>query len=184
MAKQVIIEEFGGPRNMKLVDVEPGEPGPGEVRIQHEAIGLNFIDVYFRTGTYPMTLPAGLGMEAAGVIEAVGAGVTHLKPGDRAAYAAQPPGAYATERVMPAPQVVPLPDDVSFETAAAAPRSSSWLARYPAKSGARTASKCCRVAAWTAMSRRRVLWCTKAPRSPAGSRWALRMPAAIPRLPA
>jgi len=120
MAKQVIIEEFGGPRNMKLVDVEPGEPGPGEVRIQHEAIGLNFIDVYFRTGTYPMTLPAGLGMEAAGVIEAVGAGVTHLKPGDRAAYAAQPPGAYATERVMPAPQVVPLPDDVSFETAAAA----------------------------------------------------------------
>ena len=120
MAKQVIIEEFGGPRNMKLVDVEPGAPGPGEVRIQHEAIGLNFIDVYFRTGTYPMTLPAGLGMEAAGVIEAVGAGVTHLKPGDRAAYAAQPPGAYATERVMPAPQVVPLPDDVSFETAAAA----------------------------------------------------------------
>lgn len=120
MARQVIIEEFGGPRNMKLVDVEVGEPGPGEVRIRHEAIGLNFIDVYFRTGTYPIELPHGLGMEAAGVIEAVGPGVTHLKPGDRAAYASNPPGAYATERVMPAAQVVPLPDDISFEVAAAA----------------------------------------------------------------
>ena len=119
MARQVIIEEFGGPRNMKLVEFEPGKPGQGEVRIRHEAIGLNFIDVYFRTGTYPMDLPGGLGMEAAGVIEAVGAGVTHLKPGDRAAYASQPPGAYATERVMPAAQVVPLPDDISFEVAAA-----------------------------------------------------------------
>ena len=68
MARQVIIEEFGGPRNMKLVDVELGEPGPGEVRIRHEAIGLNFIDVYFRTGVYPMELPGGIGMEAAGVI--------------------------------------------------------------------------------------------------------------------
>ena len=120
MATQVIIEEFGGPRNMKLVDVEPGDPGPGEVRIRHEAIGLNFIDVYFRTGVYPMALPGGLGMEEAGVIEAVGEGVTHLKPGDRAAYAAQPPGAYATERVMPATHVVPLPDEISFEVAAAA----------------------------------------------------------------
>ncbi|MCB1337889.1 MAG: quinone oxidoreductase [Maritimibacter sp.] len=120
MAKRVIIEEFGGPRNMKLVEVEVGAPGPGEVRIRHEAIGLNFIDVYFRTGAYPMPLPGGLGMEAAGVIEAVGEGVTHLKPGDRAAYAAQPPGAYATERVMPAKHVVPLPDGISFETAAGA----------------------------------------------------------------
>ncbi|MCB1357109.1 MAG: quinone oxidoreductase [Maritimibacter sp.] len=120
MATKVIIEEFGGPRNMKLVEVETGNPGPGEVRIRHEAIGLNYIDVYFRTGTYPMELPNGLGMEAAGVIEAVGAGVTHLKPGDRAAYAAQPPGAYASERVMPAAHVVPLPDDISFEVAAAA----------------------------------------------------------------
>lgn len=120
MAKRVIIEEFGGPRNMKLVEVEVGEPGPGEVRIRHEAIGLNFIDVYFRTGAYPMPLPGGLGMEAAGVIEAVGEGVAHLKPGDRAAYAAQPPGAYATERVMPAKHVVRLPDGISFETAAGA----------------------------------------------------------------
>ena len=120
MATQVIIEEFGGPRNMKLVDFEPGDPGPGEVRIRHEAVGLNFIDVYFRTGVYPMDLPGGLGMEAAGVIEAVGPGVTHLEPGMRAAYAAQPPGAYATERVMPASHVVPLPDGISFEVAAAA----------------------------------------------------------------
>lgn len=119
MATQVIIEEFGGPRNMKLVAVDPGDPGPGEVRIRHEAIGLNYIDIYFRTGTYPMELPGGLGMEAAGVIEAVGEGVAHLKPGDRAAYAAQPPGAYATERVMPATHVVPLPGDISFEVAAA-----------------------------------------------------------------
>ena len=120
MARQVIIEEFGGPRNMKLVDVEPGDPGPGEVRIRHKAIGLNYIDTYHRTGLYPMELPHGLGMEAAGVIEAVGAGVTHLKAGDRAAYAAMPPGAYATERVMPGAQVVPLPDDISFEVGAAA----------------------------------------------------------------
>jgi len=120
MARQVIIEEFGGPRNMKLVDVEPGDPGPGEVRIRHEAVGLNYIDTYHRSGLYPMELPHGLGMEASGVIEAVGEGVTHLKAGDRAAYAAMPPGAYATERVMPAAQVVPLPDDISFETAAAA----------------------------------------------------------------
>ncbi|GKY88846.1 quinone oxidoreductase family protein [Sinisalibacter aestuarii] len=120
MAKQVIIEEFGGPRNMKLVETEVGDPGPGEIRIRHEAIGLNFIDVYFRTGTYPLELPHGLGMEGAGVVEAVGEGVTHLKPGMRAAYAANPPGAYATERVMPAAQVVPLPDGISFETAAAA----------------------------------------------------------------
>jgi len=120
MARQVIIEEFGGPRNMKLVEFEPGNPGPGEVRIRHEAIGLNFIDTYHRTGVYPLELPHGIGMEAAGVIEAVGAGVTHLKPGMRAAYAATPPGAYATERVMPAGQVVPLPDDISFEVAAAA----------------------------------------------------------------
>jgi NADPH2:quinone reductase len=120
MARQVIIEEFGGPRNMKLVDVEVGAPGPGEIRIRHEAVGLNFIDTYHRSGAYPLELPHGLGMEAAGVVEAVGEGVTHLKVGDRAAYAAQPPGAYATERVMPAFQVAPLPDEISFETAAGA----------------------------------------------------------------
>jgi NADPH2:quinone reductase len=81
-----------------------GEPGPGEIRIRHEACGLNFIDVYQRTGLYPLEMPHALGMEAAGVVEAVGEGVTHLKPGDRAAYAAAPPGAYAEARVMNPPR--------------------------------------------------------------------------------
>lgn len=119
MAKTVIIEAAGGPEQLKLVDLPLGEPGPGEVRIRHHAIGLNFIDVYFRTGLYPLALPHALGMEGAGVIEAVGEGVTHLMPGDRAAYAAQPPGAYAEARVMPAAHVVPLPEAIGFETAAA-----------------------------------------------------------------
>lgn len=118
MAKTVIIEETGGPENLKLVDREVGDPGPGEIRIRHKACGLNYIDVYQRTGLYPLQLPQALGMEAAGIVEAVGEGVTHLKEGDRAAYAAQPPGAYCEARVMPAAQVCPLPDGVSFEDAA------------------------------------------------------------------
>lgn len=119
MAKTAIIENAGGPEEFKLVDREVGEPGPGEIRIRHEAVGLNFIDVYQRSGLYPLELPHALGMEAAGVVEAVGDGVTHLKVGDRAAYAAMPPGAYCEARVMPAAQVCPVPDDISFETAAA-----------------------------------------------------------------
>ena len=119
MAKTAIIEAAGGPEEFKLVDREVGEPGPGEIRIRHEAVGLNFIDVYQRSGLYPLEMPHALGMEAAGVIEAVGEGVTHLKPGDRAAYAAMPPGAYCEARVMPAAQVCPVPDGISFETAAA-----------------------------------------------------------------
>ncbi len=118
-AKTVVIEEFGGPEMMKLVEREVGEPGPGQVRIRHHACGLNFIDVYQRTGLYPLPLPHALGMEAAGVIEAVGEGVTHLKVGDRAAYTSQPPGSYAEARVMPAAQVCPLPDGISFEEGAA-----------------------------------------------------------------
>ncbi|MFP5507944.1 MAG: quinone oxidoreductase family protein [Alphaproteobacteria bacterium] len=119
MAKTVVIEEFGGPEKMKLVDRAVGEPGPGQVRIRHHACGLNFIDVYQRTGLYPLSLPHPLGMEAAGVIEAVGEGVTHLKVGDRAAYTSQPPGSYAEARVMPAAQVCPLPEGISFEQGAA-----------------------------------------------------------------
>ncbi len=118
-AKTVIIDAFGGPENMKLEDRPLGEPGPGQVRIRHHACGLNFIDVYQRTGLYPLALPHALGMEAAGVIEAVGEGVTHLKVGDRAAYTSQPPGAYSEARVMPAAQICPLPDDLSFEQGAA-----------------------------------------------------------------
>ena len=118
MARTVIIEKAGGAEELKLVDIPVGEPGPGEIRIRHMACGLNFIDVYQRTGLYPLAYPHALGMEAAGIVEAVGEGVTHLKPGDRAAYAATPPGAYAEARVMPASQVCPLPDGISFEDAA------------------------------------------------------------------
>lgn len=118
-AKTVVIEEVGGPEKLKLVDWPVGDPGPGEIRIRHKACGLNFIDVYQRTGLYKLELPHALGMEAAGIVEAVGEGVTHLKEGDRAAYASQPPGAYSEARVMPAAQVCKLPDAIDFETAAA-----------------------------------------------------------------
>jgi NADPH2:quinone reductase len=116
----MIIEAQGGPEQFKLEDRAVGDPGPGEIRIRHKACGLNFIDVYQRTGLYPLQMPHALGMEASGVIEAVGEGVTHLQVGDRAAYASMPPGAYCEARVMPAAQVCPMPDDISFEDAAAA----------------------------------------------------------------
>lgn len=119
MAKTAIIEAHGGPEQLKLVEQEVGEPGAGEIRIRHHAVGLNFIDCYQRSGLYPMDLPHALGMEAAGVVEAVGDGVAHLAVGDRAAYACTPPGAYTEARVMPAAQVCPLPDEISFEDGAA-----------------------------------------------------------------
>ncbi len=119
MAKAIQCFSNGGPEVMEYVDVQVGEPGAGEARVRHHAIGLNYIDVYFRTGLYPQSLPAGLGMEGAGVIEAVGPDVTHVKVGDRVAYACRPPGAYAEARVMPAGSLVKLPDSISFETAAA-----------------------------------------------------------------
>lgn len=115
----VQIKAHGGPEQLHLAEQTVGDPGPGEVRIRHHALGLNFIDVYQRSGLYPMSLPATLGMEAAGVIEAVGEGVQHLRVGDRAAYASQPPGAYCDVRVMPARCVCRLPDGIGFDTAAA-----------------------------------------------------------------
>ncbi|HEX7440704.1 MAG TPA: quinone oxidoreductase, partial [Caldimonas sp.] len=115
----VRIDRNGGPEEMHLVELPVGEPGPGEIRIRHHACGLNFIDVYQRSGVYTLPLPLTLGMEASGVVEAVGEGVTHLKSGDRAAYASNPPGAYSTLRVMPATCVVRLPDAIDFETGAA-----------------------------------------------------------------
>ncbi len=118
-SRTIRIHQTGGPEQLQLDTVEVGEPGPGQVRIRHQAIGLNFIDVYHRTGLYPMALPQALGMEGAGVIEAVGEGVSHLKVGDRAAYAANPPGSYSEVRVMPAMNVCGLPDAISFETGAA-----------------------------------------------------------------
>ncbi|HZW21254.1 quinone oxidoreductase [Noviherbaspirillum sp.] len=119
MAKAIRINAVGGPEVMEYVDVEVGEPGPGEARVRQMACGLNYIDVYFRTGAYPQPLPAGLGMEGSGVVEAVGEGVTHVKPGDRVAYAGRPTGAYAELRVMPASILVKLPDSIDFETGAA-----------------------------------------------------------------
>ncbi|PTB19368.1 quinone oxidoreductase [Trinickia symbiotica] len=120
MVKAIRFERVGGPEVLQWVDVEVGEPGPGQVRVKHHAIGLNFIDVYFRTGHYPLQLPAGLGMEAAGVVTATGPGVSGFKVGDRVAYVARPPGAYAQERVLPADPLVKLPDAVSFDAAASA----------------------------------------------------------------
>ena len=119
MPRAIQIAAFGGPENMQVVDLPVGEPGPGEIRIRHEACGLNFIDVYQRTGLYPNALPLSLGMEGAGIVEAVGPGVTHLQVGDRAAYASNPPGSYCEQRVMPARNVCRLPDAIDFETGAA-----------------------------------------------------------------
>jgi len=119
MAKAIRFARTGGPEVLELQDVQVGEPGPFEARVRNHAIGVNFIDVYFRTGLYPLDLPNGLGQEGAGVVEAVGSGVSHVKPGDRVAYAARPNGAYAELRTMPADILVKLPDDISFETGAA-----------------------------------------------------------------
>ena len=118
MSHAIQVAAFGGPENLQLVDVQVGEPAAGEIRIRHHACGLNYIDVYQRTGLYPNPLPLTLGMEGAGIVEAVGAGVTHLQVGDRAAYASNPPGSYSDVRVMPAKNVVKLPDGIAFDTAA------------------------------------------------------------------
>jgi len=118
MSKAIRYDKTGGPEVMQWVDVEVADPGQGEIRLRQTAVGLNFIDVYFRTGLYPQPLPGGLGMEAAGEVTAVGAGVSGLKAGDRVAYVARPPGAYAQERVLKAEQVVKLPDAISDEAAA------------------------------------------------------------------
>jgi len=118
MIQAIRLRQNGGPEQMEMVDVEVGQPGPGEIRIRHHAVGLNFIDVYQRTGLYANPLPLTLGMEGAGIVEAVGEGVTHLRAGDRAAYASNPPGSYSEARVMPAKNVVKLPDGIAFDTAA------------------------------------------------------------------
>ena len=119
MTKVIRIQQTGAPDVMEYVDVDLPAPGSGEVLVRQMACGLNFIDVYFRTGLYPQPLPGSLGMEGAGVVEAVGADVSHIKAGDRVAYAGRPLGAYAEARVMPANILVKLPESISFETAAA-----------------------------------------------------------------
>ena len=118
-AKAIRFSRTGGPEVLEYVDVEVGDPGPGEARVRNHAIGLNYIDTYFRSGLYPLELPSGLGQEGAGVVDAVGAGVTHVRPGDRVAYAARPNGAYSQLRTLPADILVKLPDAISFETGAA-----------------------------------------------------------------
>jgi NADPH2:quinone reductase len=117
MAKAIRIERVGAPEVLQLVDVAVGPPGPGEARLRQTAVGVDFVDIYHRTGLYPLALPTGIGVEAAGVVEAVGAGVGWVAPGDRVAYLAGP-GAYATERVVPADRLVRLPDSLDDRTAA------------------------------------------------------------------
>lgn len=116
--RAIRFDRTGGPEVLRVVDVPVPEPGPGQVRIRHEAIGLNYIDTYHRSGLYSVSLPSGLGLEAAGVIDAVGSDVSRLRVGDRAAYASGPIGAYAESHVVPASKVVKLPDDISTSLAA------------------------------------------------------------------
>jgi NADPH2:quinone reductase len=117
--KAIQFSRTGGPEVLEYVDVEIEAPGPGEAQVRHEAIGVNFIDVYFRTGLYPQPLPGSVGREGAGVVEAIGEGVTEVRVGDRVAYAGGPTGAYAQVRNLPAAVLLRLPDEISFETGAA-----------------------------------------------------------------
>lgn len=142
MAKAIRIHETGGPEVMRWEEVAVGNPGPGEARLRHVAVGLNFADTYFRTGLYPVPLPAGMGVEASGVVEAVGEGVTHVAPGDRVTYTGfvNTLGAYSTERIIPAAPLIKLPEGISCETAAAMTMrglTSSYLVRriWPLKAG-------------------------------------------------
>ncbi len=120
MPKAIVFNQIGGPEVLRWVDYEPGQPGPGQVRLRHEAVGLNFIDVYHRSGLYPLpALPAIPGMEGAGTVEAVGENVTEVAAGDRVAYAGLPVGAYARERLIPADRLVKLPAGIPARQAAA-----------------------------------------------------------------
>ena len=141
MSRAIRIHHPGGPDAMQWEEVEVGAPGPGEIRIRHEAVGLNYIDVYFRTGLYPApSLPFSPGMEGAGIVEAVGDGVDSVAVGDRVAYAAPPVGSYAQERLMPAGKVVKVPGNIDSQQAAAMMlqgMTTEYLLRrtYPVRSG-------------------------------------------------
>lgn len=119
MARAIRIHEHGGPEVLRFEEVTVAAPGPGEAAIRQTAVGVNFIDTYQRTGLYPVDLPSGIGLEAAGVVESVGSGVSEVAPGQRVVYAGGPPGAYAEARVMPAAKLIPLPDAISDDQAAA-----------------------------------------------------------------
>ncbi|SFM82811.1 quinone oxidoreductase [Variovorax sp. OV329] len=118
MVKAIRLHQTGGPEVLELEQVDVGDPGPGQARVRHSYIAVNFIDIYFRTGVYPLPLPNGLGSDAVGVVEAVGPGVTDIQVGDRVGYLIGPQGAYSEARVMPAEVLIPLPDGVSDRTAA------------------------------------------------------------------
>ena len=142
MSKVVKLYETGGPEVLRFEDADVGAPGPGQVRIRHKAVGLNFSDTYFRSGFYPVPLPSGIGNEASGVVEAVGTGVTHLKSGDRVTYTGftNTLGAYSTERLLDADLLIKLPEAISFDSAAAMTMrglTSAYLVRkiYPFQPG-------------------------------------------------
>ena len=142
MAKAVKFDQIGGPEVLRYQDVAVGRPGPGEVRLRHVAVGLNYADTYFRDGTYPIPLPNGIGVEAAGIVEELGEGVTNVAVGDRVSYTGftNTLGAYSTERLVPAAPLIKLPDAIDFETAAAMTMrglTSAYLMRriYPFKTG-------------------------------------------------
>ena len=117
MACAIRFSEIGGPEVLRLETVAAGEPGPGQARVRHSYVAVNFIDIYFRTGRYPLPLPNGLGSDAVGVVEAVGPGVTEVRVGDRVGYLLGPQGAYADVRVMPVDVLLPLPDAISDRSA-------------------------------------------------------------------
>jgi NADPH2:quinone reductase len=119
MAKAIRFQKTGGPEVLVLEDVQVGDPGPGQARVRNHAAGLNYLDTYQRSGMYKIELPSGLGQEGAGVVEAVGSGVTNVKAGDRVAYATPPVGAYSDVRLMPADRLVKLPEAIPFEQGAA-----------------------------------------------------------------
>ncbi|MDI9902867.1 quinone oxidoreductase [Rhodococcus sp. IEGM 1409] len=140
MANAIRFHEIGTPSVMRWEDIEVGRPGAGEVRVRHEAVGLNFADTYFRSGLYPAQLPAGMGVEGAGVVEEIGEGVVDFAVGDRVTYTGSPLGAYATERIMAASDLIALPDGIAFDTAAAMTMrglTAAYLLRriYPLKAG-------------------------------------------------
>ena len=140
MPRAIHFYATGGPEVLRWEDVEVGEPGEGQARIRHTVVGVNFIDTYYRSGLYPVSLPSGLGSEAAGVVEAIGAAVTVVRVGDRVAYAGGPPGSYSESRVLPAHILVPIPDGITDETAAAVMlkgMTAQYLIRrtYPVKAG-------------------------------------------------
>ncbi|MBK8016666.1 MAG: quinone oxidoreductase [Betaproteobacteria bacterium] len=140
MTKAVRFHKTGGPEVLVYEDVDVGAPGEGQAKVRNTAVGLNFIDTYHRSGLYPLPLPSGIGLEGAGVVEAVGPGVDYLKPGDRVAYCGGPPGAYSEVRLIPADRLVPLPDGISDRQAAAMMLkglTAHYLIRrtYPVKAG-------------------------------------------------